>query len=74
MMNIIRNSLRLARKDLKIIFKDRGQLAVLFGLPLIFALFLGGAHATSRDLVTTSGESRLSIKTYIVNDPSLAVS
>ncbi len=67
-MNIIRNSLRLARKDLKIIFKDRGQLAVLFGLPLIFALFLGGAHATSRDLVTTSGESRLSIKTYIVNE------
>jgi ABC-2 type transport system permease protein len=58
----------MARKDLKIIFKDRGQLAVLFVLPLLLALFLGGAHATSRDLVSTSGESRLSINTYIVNE------
>jgi ABC-2 type transport system permease protein len=67
-MNVIRNSFTLARKDLKIIFKDRGQLAVLFVLPLLFALFMGGSHAASRDLVTTSGESRLSIKTYIVNE------
>jgi ABC-2 type transport system permease protein len=67
-MNIIGSSLRLARKDLKILFKDRGQLAVLFTLPLLLALFLGGSHATTRDLVTTSGESRLSITVYIVNE------
>ena len=67
-MNIIGSSLRLARKDLKILFKDRGQLAVLFLLPLVLALFLGGSHATTRDLVTTSGESRLSITVYIVNE------
>jgi len=66
-MNIIRNSFRLARKDLKILLKDRGQLAVLFLLPLLLAFFLGGPHATSKDLVTTSGESRLLINTYIVN-------
>jgi len=67
-MNVIRNSFRLARKDLKILFKDRGQLAVLFLLPFLLALFLGGPNSTSRDLVTTSGESRLSIKAYIVNE------
>ena len=36
-MNIFRSSLRLAQKDLKILFKDRGQLAVLFLLPLVLA-------------------------------------
>ncbi len=67
-MNVIRNSLRLARKDLKIIFKDRGQLVVLFLLPLLFALMFGAPHWAKRDLVTTSGEPRLSIKAYIVNE------
>jgi hypothetical protein len=67
-MNVIRTSVRLARKDLKILFKDRGQLAVLFALPLLLALFLGGSYATVRDPVTTSGESRLSIDVYVVNE------
>lgn len=67
-MRQIRNSFNLAGKDLKIIFKDRGQLAVLFLLPLVLALFMGGSYATTRDLVTTSGESRLSIKAYVVNE------
>jgi ABC-2 type transport system permease protein len=67
-MNFIRSSLRLARKDLKILFKDRGQLAVLFVLPLLFALFYGGSFATVRDPVTTSGEPKLSIKVYIANE------
>ncbi len=67
-MKVIRNSLRLARKDLKILFKDRGQLVVLFVLPLLFALMLGGPHATMRDPVTVSGEPKLSIKAYIVNE------
>ena len=35
---------------------------------VVLALFMGGAHATTRDLVTTSGESRLSIKVRIVNE------
>lgn len=67
-MNTIRSSLRIAWKDLKILYRDRGQLAVLFLLPLVLALFMGGAHATTRDLITTSGESRLSIKVRIVNE------
>ena len=67
-MNIIRNSLRLARKDLKILFKDKGQLAVLFVLPFILALFLGSGGIGNKKLASPIGESRLSIQTYIVNE------
>jgi ABC-2 type transport system permease protein len=67
-MKVVRNTLMLARKDLKILFKDRGQLAVLFVLPLIFALMLGGPHAGAKNLVSASGESKLSIRAYIVNE------
>jgi len=67
-MNVMRNTLKLARKDLKILFKDRGQLAVLFVLPLVFALMLGGPHAGAKNLITASGESKLSIRAYIVNE------
>jgi ABC-2 type transport system permease protein len=57
----------MAWKDLKILLKDRGQLVVLFVLPLLFSLILGGPYATVRDPVTTSGEPKLSIKAIIVN-------
>ncbi len=67
-MDVIRYSLRVARKDLRIIFKDRGQLFVLFLLPLLFALMLGLPYAAERDPLTTSGETKLSIKTYFVNE------
>jgi ABC-2 type transport system permease protein len=67
-MNVMRNALKLARKDLKILFKDRGQLAVLFALPLALALMLGGPHAGAKNLVTASGETRLSITAYVVNE------
>jgi ABC-2 type transport system permease protein len=66
-MNVWKSTLRVARKDLKILFKDRGQLAVLFLLPLVFALMLGGPHAGAKNLVTASGEAKLSISAYVVN-------
>ncbi|MGD8753983.1 MAG: hypothetical protein PVG14_21310, partial [Anaerolineales bacterium] len=68
-MNFLRNTLKQARKDLKILFKDRGQLAVLFVLPLVFALMLGAPKAAGADnLVSVSGESTFSIRAYIVNE------
>jgi ABC-2 type transport system permease protein len=67
-MNFLRNSLRLARKDLKVLFKDRGQLVVLFVLPMAFALMLGGPHAGAKNLVSASGEAKLSIKAFLVNE------
>jgi ABC-2 type transport system permease protein len=67
-MNVVRNTLKLAGKDLKILFKDRGQLAVLFALPLALALMLGGPYAGAKNLVTASGETKLSISAYVVNE------
>jgi ABC-2 type transport system permease protein len=67
-MNIMRNTFKLARKDLKVLFKDRGQLAVLFVLPLVFALMLGGPYAGAKNLVTASGETKLSISAILVNE------
>jgi ABC-2 type transport system permease protein len=64
----MRNTLRLARKDLKILFKDKGQLAVLFVLPLALALMLVGPHLGAKQLVSPSGEATLSITAYVVNE------
>ena len=67
-MNVIRNCIALAVKELKIIFKDRGQLVVLFGLPMLFGLVFAGPYVASQGTVSTSGEAKLRIKTYIVNE------
>jgi len=66
-VNLLRHNLTIAGKDLKILFKDKGQLFVLFLLPFLLALMFGGAYATMRDPVTISGESKMSIRTIIVN-------
>jgi ABC-2 type transport system permease protein len=68
-MKILSNSLRMARKDLKVVFKDRGQLAVLLALPLLLSLIFGGIFTLLiDDSEGPSGEPRLVIKTYIVNE------
>ncbi len=67
-MNLLKNSLALAQKDLKILFKDRGQLAVIFMLPLLLALILGLPYAAMKDPVTTTGETKLTLKAYLVNE------
>jgi ABC-2 type transport system permease protein len=67
-MNNVRNSLRMARKDLKILFKDRGQLAVIFGLPLLLSLIFCGMVASAYGSDRPGGEPRLVIKAYIVNE------
>ncbi len=66
-MNSIRNSLRMAKKDLKILFRDRGQLAVIFGLPLLLGLIISGMYAVIGGSARPSGEPRLVIKAWIVN-------
>jgi ABC-2 type transport system permease protein len=67
-MNAIRVSLRMARKDLKVLFKDRGQLAVVFALPLLFALIFGGMYAGVSDSERPGGEPRLVLNAYLVNE------
>jgi ABC-2 type transport system permease protein len=67
-MNLIRNSLRMARKDLKVLFKDRGQLAVLFVMPLLLALIFGGLTSLMVDDDGPGGEPALVISVYLVNE------
>ena len=67
-MNNVRNSLRMARKDLKILFKERGQLAIIFGLPLLLSLAYCGMYASAIGSAKPSGEPKLAIKAYIVNE------
>jgi len=58
----------MAKKDLKILFKDRGQLAVIFGLPLLLGLIFSGQYALIGGSAKPSGEPRLVIKAWIVNE------
>ena len=67
-MNTIRNSLRMAWKDLKVLLKDKGQLAVVFVLPLLFSLLYGGMAASQSDSEGPRGEPGLIINAYIVNE------
>ncbi len=67
-MKHVRNSLRMAIKDLKILFKERGQLAVIFLLPLLLGLGYCAMNASAIDSAKPSGEPKLAIKTYIVNE------
>ena len=45
-MNALRNTLLMARKDLKVILRDRGQLIVLFALPLLLSVVIGSFWTT----------------------------
>jgi ABC-2 type transport system permease protein len=67
-MKLIRSTLTMARKDLKVLFKDRGQLAVLFAMPLLFALLFGGGASLMMGDGGPGGESRLVIPVYLVNE------
>jgi ABC-2 type transport system permease protein len=58
----------MARKDLKILFKERGQLAIIFGLPLLLSLAYCGMYASAIGSAKPGGEPKLVIKAYIVNE------
>jgi ABC-2 type transport system permease protein len=58
----------MARKDLKILFKAKGQLAIIFGLPLLLSLAYCGMYASAIGSAKPSGEPELAIKAYVVNE------
>lgn len=60
---MIRNSLAVAWKDLAIVFKDKGALAVYFLMPLLFASLLGMAFGK-----TGSDEKTLEIPVVLVSE------
>ena len=62
---MIRNSLAIAWKDLLIVLKDKGALAVYFLLPLLFASLLGIAFGNAG-----SDETTIEIAVLLVNQDS----
>jgi ABC-2 type transport system permease protein len=65
-MNAIKNTLTMARKDLKVLFKDKGQLTVIFALPILLSLIFGLVFTAIAGSAGPSGEPRLVIKAYVV--------
>lgn len=63
-MNVISNTLAVAGKELQVLFKDRGNLVVLFLMPLLIASFMGQIG-----LMASAGEEAPEIKVdvYVVN-------
>jgi ABC-2 type transport system permease protein len=71
-MSDLMNALAVAGKDLKILFKDKGNLAVLFALPILFSLIVAGPHRFQSDTEETAPgeEPALQIKAFLVNEDS----
>lgn len=67
-MNVIKHSLAIARKDLKIFAKDRGALAVFFLMPLLFALIFGGPSLLATSIAEPGSADVPVISTYVVNE------
>ncbi len=67
---MISEILAVAWKDLQLLFKDKGALAVLFLMPLIIAPVMAAPTATMRDMqeTTPEGEPAFSVEGYLVNE------
>ena len=65
-MNDLRNTFTMARKDLKVLLRDRGQLIVLFALPLLLSVIIGLFWTTMVGASHPGGETKLEIKAYVV--------
>ena len=59
---MIRNTLAIAWKDVAIVLKDKGALAVYFLMPLLLATMMGMAFGN-----TGSGETKIEVATLLVN-------
>jgi linearmycin/streptolysin S transport system permease protein len=66
-VNAIALTLSFAWKELRIVFRDRGSLAVLFLLPLIMGSLIGGANIAS---AKSQIEALISLKIGLVNQDS----
>jgi len=55
--NTVKQALAVASKELQVLFRDRGQLAVLFLMPIMFASIIG----------STGGGGTPELSVYLVN-------
>ena len=65
-MTMVRSTLAIAWKELQITLRDRGQLAVLFLLPLIFASLFSLSQQGAVDEAT--GAAALTVDVFLVNE------
>jgi ABC-2 type transport system permease protein len=66
-METLRYTLAIAGKELQVLLKDRGSLAVLFLLPLLLASLLGSMY-TSFANATDGEEETISLDIFLVNE------
>ena len=66
---MISEILAVAWKDLQLLFRDKGALAVLFLMPLVIAPVMAAPTATVRNMqeTTPEGEPAFSVEGYLVN-------
>jgi ABC-2 type transport system permease protein len=67
-MNAITETLAVAWKDLKVLFKDKGTLAVLFLMPLLFSVIFNAPQMSASNMSDPDAEDAPTIKAYLVNE------
>ena len=65
-MDAFRPTIAIAWKELQVTFRDRGLLAILFLLPLVFASLFSLSQQGAADLAT--GATRLTVEVFLVNE------
>lgn len=67
---MIGNTLAVAWKDLQVLFKDKGALALFFLMPLVLAPIMAAPSVMSQKMESTSpdGEPALVVTAYLVNE------
>jgi len=65
-MTVVRTTLAITWKELQVTFKDRGLLAILFLLPLVFASLFSLSQQGAADLAT--GATALTVEVFLVNE------
>jgi ABC-2 type transport system permease protein len=67
-MNLIMDALAVAWKDLKVLFKDKGALAVLLLMPLLLAVIFNAPQMSAASLSDPEAEDAPVIKAYWANE------
>jgi ABC-2 type transport system permease protein len=65
-VNAIRATLAISWKELQVTFRDRGLLAILFLLPLVFSTLFSLSQQGALDVAT--GATAMTVRVFVVND------
>ena len=65
-MDVLRATLAISWKELQVIFRDRGLLAILFLLPLVFSTLFSLSQQGALDVAT--GATPITVRVFVVNN------